>query len=217
MAKKFWVFFTLGFACSCAPTRFVKPLQKHEKAIAVSIGGPIIDYNSLPIPMPFITAAYGYGLTKSLTGFGALNITSLLYGNLQAEVGLTKQVINQKGALPGISINPVANFIYRKDFKVYPQIDLNAFWEYNNKRNFFYVGVTNWFELSATRAFDTKQPHHWIISPLIGQTFARTKWNYTVEAKLLAPNISNASVVDYKTPLGTHGAFGIYFGITRKF
>jgi hypothetical protein len=205
---------------SCAPTRFVKPLAKKQKAINVSVGGALISYGDLTIPMPFVTATYGYGIDSTLTGFGSLNITSLVYGNAQVELGVTKQILQQKGAWPGISLNPVANIIYRnKDAsKFYPELDINAFWDYNQKRNFFYVGLANWFELSGKRAYDQKQQNRWLFSPMLGQTFVRSKWNYNIELKIITPNIANNnSTVDYKTPFGTHGALGIYFGCTRKF
>jgi hypothetical protein len=39
-----------------------------------------------------------------------------------------------------------------------------------------------------------------------------------VELKIITPNIeNNNSTVEYKTPFGTKGALGIYFGYTRKF
>jgi hypothetical protein len=207
-------------ALSCAPTRFVKPLAKNEQAVNLSVGGALIGYGDLTIPMPFLTATYGYGIDSTLTAFGALNITSLCYGNMQVELGATKQLLRQKGARPAISINPVANIIYRNRdaSKFYPQLDVNAYWEYNRKRNFFYVGLSNWFELSGKRTYNQEQEHHWLFSPMIGETFVRKKWNYNVELKVIAPNIANnRSTVDYKTPLGDRGAFGIYFGITRKF
>jgi hypothetical protein len=143
-----------------------------------------------------------------------------VYGNAQVELGLTKQLLQQKGTRPGISINPVANIIYRNKnaSKFYPQLDVNAFWDHNKKRNFFYVGVSNWFELSGKRAFEQKQEHRWLFTPMIGETFVRRKWNYNIEMKMIAPNIANnTSTVEYKTPFGTHGAFGIYIGCTRKF
>ncbi len=205
---------------SCSPTRFVKPLAKRQQAVNLSLGGALISYSKLTIPMPFVTATYGYGIDSTLTAFGSLNVTSLVYGNAQFELGITKQLLQQSGAWPGVSINPVANIIYRnKDAsKIYPEIDINAFWDYNHKRNFFYLGVSNWFELSGKRAYDQQQEHHWLFTPMIGETFVRKKWNYNIELKVIAPNIANnTSTVDYKTPFGTHGAFGIYIGCTRKF
>ncbi len=220
MKKLFCALIIILCICSCAPTRFVKPLDKGQKAVNLSLGGPLINYSKLIIPMPFFTATYGYGINNTLTGFGSLNITSALYGNLQLELGATKRLLNQNGSIPAISVNPVANIIYRsKDaFKFYPQLDVNAYWDYNKGRNFFYAGLSNWFELESKRAFDEEQSYHWLFSPLIGETFVRRKWNYNIEAKMIAPNLSSAKgTVEYKTLFGSHGAFGIYFGVTRKF
>jgi hypothetical protein len=219
MIKKITVPLLICIFSSCAPTRFVKPLKAKQQAVSLSLGGPLIEYSSLAIPMPFVTAAYGYGIDSTLTAFGAVNITSALYGNIQVELGATKKLLKQKGKLPAISINPVINFIYRNQrvSRLFPQLDVNAYWDYNRGRNFFYAGLSNWFEFKNEKAHGEEQTNHWIVSPVIGETFVRRKWNYTIEAKVLAPGISNRSVAEYKTPFGSHGAFGIYFGITRKF
>lgn len=213
------LFFVCSFI-SCAPARFVKPLAAKQQAVNLSVGGPLIEYSSLVIPMPLVSATYGYGIDSSLTAFGAVNLTSAFYGNVQLEIGATKSLLNQQGASPGISITPVANLIYRdKDaFKLYPQLDLNAYWDFNRNRNYFYVGVSNWFELSGQKAHKEAQTRHWLISPMLGQAFVRKKWDFILEIKIIAPNIeSDKATVDYVTPLGKHGALGIYFGYTRKF
>ncbi len=132
MYKVFFGISLLYLFSACAPARFVKPLDKNQQAINLSLGGPLIEYGDMVIPMPLITAAYGYGIDSTLTGFGAVNITSALYGNLQLELGVTKQLLKQNNKVPAISITPIANIIYRdKDtFKFYPQLDLSAFWEF---------------------------------------------------------------------------------------
>lgn len=205
---------------SCAPSRFVKPLEKNQQAVNLSLGGPLFEYSDMVIPMPLLTAAYGYGFDSTLTGFGAVNITSALYGNLQVELGVTKQLVKQNNYIPAVSITPVANLIYRdKDaFKFYPQLDLSAFWECNSNRNYVYTGISNWFELSGKKAHEQDQQNHWLVSPYIGHSFVRRKWDLILEVKVLAPNISYVSnVVDYRSPFGKNGAFGIYVGYTRKF
>lgn len=210
----------LSTVLSCAPVRFVKPLEKNQSAISVSLGGPLIDFSNLTIPMPLLSAAYGYGIDSTLTGFAGVNITSAAYGNAQLDLGITKQLLQQNGYRPAISITPVANLIYRnKDAnKFYPQVDISAFWEYNNKRDLVYAGLSNWFELASSKSYNQDQTHHWLVTPLVGQTFIRKKWDFTIEAKVLASNLYHkSSVVDYKSPFGNNGAFGIYFGYTRKF
>ena len=220
MQNRIAVLFIVCSLYSCAPSRFVKPLAKNQQAVNISLGGPIISSDAVTIPAPFFTATYGYGIDSTLTGFGSVNLTSAFFGNVQVELGATKNLLRQKGNRPGISITPVANIIYRPKAttKIYLQLDVNAYWDFNHQRNFFYAGISNWFELSSKKASGLKQQDHWLLSPMLGQTFVRKKWDFTIEAKIIAPGLkNNYSTVEYKTPLGTHGAFGIYFGCTRKF
>jgi hypothetical protein len=205
---------------SCAPARFVKPLDKGQQAASLSLGGPLISYGSATIPIPLVSAAYGYGIDSTLTGFGGVNLTSAIYGNLQLDLGITKKLLHQKGYLPSVSVTPVANIIYRnKDAKkFYPQLDVNAYWEVNHARNLLYAGVSNWFELAGKKAYDKEQEHHWLFTPQIGHAFVRRRWDLTIEAKVIAPHIAyESNVVEYQSPFGKRGAFGIYFGYTRKF
>ena len=205
---------------SCAPQRFVKPLEKNEQAVNASFGGVLFDYNGTTIPMPFLTAAYGYGIDKTTTGFGAVNITSALFGNVQFELGLTKQLLKKQRLQPAISISPEANIIYRnrEARKVYPQLALNFFWEYGKHKDLVYISMDNWFELSRLKANDEKQQHHVFFMPAVGHSFQRKKHCLSTEMKIIAPNLSNEGlVIDYKTPLGTHGGFAIFVGYTLKF
>jgi hypothetical protein len=205
---------------SCSPARFVKPLAKHQQAIDVSFGGPLFKYEKTTIPMPFLSATYGYGIDSTLTGFGSVNITSALYGNMQLELGVTKQVVKQHGLQPGVSLIPVCNIIYRNRdaAKIYPQLDVFTYWEYGKKQNYFYAGINNWFEVAKTRTLEQEQQNHWILTPVAGHSFSNKKWNINIEAKVIAPSISNEKlVVDYQTPFNRNGAFGVYVGYTRKF
>jgi len=200
--------------------RFVKPLDKKQHAASVDAGGELIKYNSSTIPIPFVSASYGYGIDSSLTGFATLNITSALFGNFQFDLGATKQFIKQKHFYPGISVSPAFEFIYRNKnaVKFYPQLAVNAFWEYGKKKNLVYFGIDNWFELASKRAYGEKQKNHWFCMPALGHSFCGKKGSFTTEVRVIAPNISNEKlVVEYQTPFGTHGAFGVYIGYNRKF
>jgi hypothetical protein len=198
----------------------VKPLAKKQQAVNLSFGGSLIKYGTATIPMPFLTANYGYGIDSTLTGFASLNITSALFGNAQIELGATKQLLKQNKYIPALSITPVINIIYKNKNarKLYPQLAINAFWEYGKHKNIVYVGFDNWFELASKRQYEVKQQNHWTLMPTIGHSFNNKKWNFNIEAKVIAPNESNEKlVVDYVTPFKTHGAFGVYVGCTRKF
>ncbi|MCW3104397.1 MAG: hypothetical protein JWO09_2837 [Bacteroidetes bacterium] len=220
MQKPLTILLSLFLLASCSPTRFVKPLAKKEHAANLSFGGPLIKFGTATIPIPFVTVNYGYGIDSTLTGFASFNITSALYGNFQAELGATKQWTKQHAYLPALGTTLQLNAIYRNTEakKLYPQLDLHAYWEYGKRKNYFYIGASNWFELSKTRTLGVSQDKHWILMPMAGHSFNGKKWNVNIEAKIMAPNLSNEKlVVDYQTPLRNRGAFGVYIGYTRKF
>ncbi len=136
------------------------------------------------------------------------------------ELGATKQLLRQNNYFPAISFTPVANVIFRNKeaYKLYPQIAINGFWEYGKRKNFVYISLDNWFELAQKRSQDIKQPSHWIFMPSVGHSFTGKKWNFNIEAKIIAPNLSNEKlVVDYQSPFKNKGAVGVYLGYTRKF
>lgn len=214
------LFITGLFISSCAPQRFVKPLEKQQQALNASLGGVLFDYNGTTIPMPFLTLAYGYGLNETTTGFGALNVTSALYGNFQFELGLTKQIVKQREFQPAVCITPVANIIYRNSDarKLYPQLAVSTYWEYGKHNDLIYLSLDNWFELSRKKANNEKQENHLLFMPAIGHSFQRKKHCFNTEFRIVAPNLSNEGlVIDYKTPLRTHGACALFFGYTLKF
>jgi hypothetical protein len=51
---------------SCAPSRFVKPLDKGQQAVNLSLGVPLIEFSGLAISTPLITATYGKGFDLAL-------------------------------------------------------------------------------------------------------------------------------------------------------
>ena len=172
------------------------------------------------VPVPFLVAGYGYGIDSALTGFATLNFTSALFGNAHLNLGVTRQLLRQKNYFPALSVSPSFDLIYRNKnaIKFYPQVALNAYWEYGKNKNLFYVGVDNWFELSSKRAYGIKQKNHWFYMPALGHSFCGKRGSFQTEVRAIAPNLSNEKlVVEYQTPFKSHGAFGVYIGYTRKF
>ncbi|MBK9320054.1 MAG: hypothetical protein IPM91_15500 [Bacteroidetes bacterium] len=177
------------FISSCAPQRFVKPLEKQQQAGNASLGGVLFDYNGTTIPMPFLTLAYGYGLNETTTGFGAVNVTSALYGNFQFELGLTKQIVQQREFQPAICLTPVANIIYRNSDarKLYPQLAISTYWEYGKHKDLIYLSLDNWFELSGNKANNEQQENHLLFMPALGHSFQRKSIALTPNSELLRP------------------------------
>ena len=218
MKKNIYFILLLFTGFSCAPSRFVKPLEQGEKAVNISLGGPLIAFSGMTIPIPLTTITGAYGFKQNTTLFASWHTTAALFETGQAEVGVVQQLIKQNNFIPAITTTPVANVLFNKNhFNFYPQLDVNAYWHYLQKKNFFYIGVNNWFELRQTRTHNEPQTNHWFVSPQIGHTFVRNKWNYTLELKYVAINKSHENiVVEYKSP-SSNGAIGVYIGISRKF
>ncbi|MFN6947043.1 MAG: hypothetical protein ACK4ND_19020 [Cytophagaceae bacterium] len=217
--KKELLFFLI-LVSSCAPTRIVKPLEKGEKSLAVSAGGPLVNIPGIVAPLPFTSVSGATGLRSDLSLYSGINTTSLLFGVLHTDVGILKELRKPDGFLPGISIAPSINFMidhWEWNAKFYPQFDLNFYWHYINKKNFFYVGSSNWFEFSRSKAHGELLTQHWVPDVHLGHTFIIKKMGYTLEVRYLAPfNENRIVVLDYISP-GDRGAIGVYFGLSRRF
>ncbi len=214
----YWVILLLfTFIQSCAPSRFVEPLEKNEISVGGTFGGPVIDFGG-PIPMPITTVEVGYGLDTNLTVFGALHTSAAIFGNAQIDAGASYKFLDQKNLIPNLSVAPGFNFIFNFENRIakfWPKLDLNAFWNYGQRTNYFYVGVNNYFELSKTMALDQEQISPWLFSPQFGHVFKgkQENWQLTTEFKLMGPNLDNSTAfVPYKSLLGSNGATAFFVG-----
>ncbi len=206
----------LFFFGSCAPSRFVEPLKKKELSVGASFGGPALDYG-VPVPLPLTSIEIGYGIDTNLTVFGAIHTSAILFGNMQLDAGVTYRILKQKKYIPNISISPSFNFIHnlsKGSTKFWPILDLNSYWNYGQRNNYFYIGVNNYFELSKTMALDQPQSRNWLVNPQIGHVIKgkRENWQFTTEFKLLGPNIDNSYAFIPYASFGKKGAMGIFLG-----
>jgi len=111
---------------SCAPARYVKPLDKGQHALQVNLGGPIAKVPGIGvIPMPLSTVGYGYGLKEHLTLFGNLHTTSLLFGVGQVDLGAAYRCWTRKNM--GITLQPTLNVavdFYTSANRFWPQLEV---------------------------------------------------------------------------------------------
>jgi hypothetical protein len=219
--KNIFFLLVLILGAACNPTRFVKPLEKNEKAIGANFGGPLVGFGGATIPIPFTSLVGGYGINDNLTAFGSLHTTALAFGVIQSDLGVLYGFAKPNGWVPGLSASGVANVFvdtWEGNARVLPQLDVNAYWTYGKQnRNFFYTGISNWLELNNYRAHGERQEHTLLFNLQVGHTFVGRKWDFNTEFKYLAPNIERGNiVVDYKG-FGQRGAAGIYLGVIRRF
>ena len=217
------LFILFIFFQSCMPTRMIKPLKKGEKSIGAHFGGPMINFSGAPIPVPFTSVTGATGIKNNLTAFGSIHTTSALFGVAQIDLGVLKQIYQSKDSTFGITTSPQLNLSidrWEGNFKVWPVLDINAYWHYDIKNNnhFVYSGITNWFELANTRAHNEPQPNFWLPAINLGHQFTKEKVDYFIETKYMAPfNRNHETVVDYLKPFGKKGVVGVYFGFRKKF
>jgi hypothetical protein len=212
------LFFLLLILNSCAPTRIIKPLQKGEKTIGGTFGGPLINFAGAVIPMPYTSVWGAYGVDSNATAWVGLHTTSLAFADLQMDFGFTKNIYASKvNYIPNISLSPSLNFLHSfrdAEGRLYPEIDLNFYWD--KPKHLYYISSSNWFILSSKKAHNETITQHWLPTFNSGVMFKRPKTTYQLELRYLAPFNKNNSVVEYFNPLGSYGAWGIYFGINFK-
>lgn len=205
---------------SCAPSRYVRPLEKDELAVSGSFGGPLFKNFGAPIPVPFATVSAGYGLGEKLTGFAGFNLTSLSFANLQFDLGVSRLLLEAKGARPGISITPSANLILgmrEGAFHFYPSVEANAFWEYGERKSYFYAGLNTWLALNGARAHGDEQPQHLLPTLQVGHVLTGAKWDLQVDMKWGNFSAQSGDATIEWSGLAGNGAVGIFLGVTKRF
>lgn len=210
----------LAALASCAPSRFVRPLEEKQLAVSASFGGPFFKNFGVPLPTPHVTAAVGYGLKEDLTVFGGMNFLALGFKNLQLDLGLTKSFRRPEGWKPGFSISPALNPIFgtrESVFRIWPSIDANAWWEYGKRNNFAYAGLYSWFDLTKSRPHEQPQPYRILPGMQLGHVFAGNKWEFTTEFRWNSFAINNQDWTADWVGIGNLGAVSAMIGITKKF
>ncbi len=211
---------SLVLLASCAPTHYVRPLQKGELAITGTLGGSIFTNFGYPMPIPNTTVGAGYGITEKLTGYAALYPTSMAFGVLQFDIGGVYGILQPKGWRPGVSVAPGLNLagdVWESKFKIWPQLDANAYWNYGKHRNYVYAGLSSWYELAGKRAHGQDQPQFILPGFQVGHTLSSKRFDFTAELKFNNVVKSNQDLTISWLGLGTNGAMGIYFGLTKRF
>ncbi|HQQ93211.1 MAG TPA: hypothetical protein PLQ93_01545 [Bacteroidia bacterium] len=205
---------------SCAPSRFVKPLAKGQRAVSASFGGPTILFSGAVIPMPFTTICYAQGLSNQSTAFASLHITSGLFGNIQSDLGATFRLFEREKVF-GVSVSPALQLAYsignQTGLRVWPSLDANVYLHPFKTESYAYLGANSWFELSRYKAHGEVQQLHSLPSIQLGYVFVRKLWQHQVEAKYLGMGLPNLPNVVSYVGAGGKGSFGIYYTIIRLF
>src|ERR1035437_5357458 len=148
---------------SCTPSSLVRPLDKGQKVVSASLGGPLIGFAGTTIPVPLTSVMYAQGITNKTSVFGSVHPTSLLFGVFQTDIGICQGLYYNDSLRIGFSVNPALNLAFdkwEKQFKCWPQLDVNMYWNIKPNKSFLYAGVENWFELAKYKAYKETQQKH---------------------------------------------------------
>jgi len=216
----FWIGTAALVFQACSPMTMVKPLAEKQKAITATVGGPLVGFGGAVVPVPFTSIGGAYGYSEKSTITARFHTTSALFGVMHLDAGLLRQVRSQNGKIPGISVMAQGSFMldtWEHQFRFYPQLDANAWWDVGKNGSYLYTGASTWYETRSRGTGGRVQSTHVIPAFQLGYSREREKWSTRFELKYLAPFTSNQSLtVDYKAP-GNTGALGLYVGFMRKF
>lgn len=206
---------------ACVPSHYVGPLAVGEKGISATFGGPLITNFGPPIPIPFTSLGFGYGWKEKTTVFGDFHPTAASFGVIQVDAGVSHAFLKPNGAIPGVTVSPILNFgvdVWEGNARLWPEVAANAWWEYGQKKHYFYAGTSIWAELAGTKAHGEKQQQRLFPNFQIGHTLTGKKLDFNLELKYLNPVQSPAYITTVRyIPIGKQGAVGAYIGFTRKF
>ena len=202
----------------CSTVRYVRPIEKGTSVVSASLGGPITQVSGKYLPLPLLSAGYGYGVTDYLSIEAGLHITSALFGVAHVDAGVNWVPVRTKGAIPGVVLSPkvvlLSNFKPRES-RSYPVLTPTLYWE--RGRHLWYTGAENWFERHRVRADGNEQPHHWLFIPFVGYGIAKGKWHFQTEARVYMPNLSNTTGPTTNLGFGDRGIIGFFLGVNRTF
>ncbi len=229
--NKLLYFVIVVFISSCAPSRHIIPLGRHEKAVSVSVGGPILTKESTTFPEPLVSLTYAYGKSKNGTRILGVHATAASEGFYIAEYGYLKEWWFGKRNI-GFTTNMVANVGVDKsdwDVSVYPQLDANLYWHYHGDPHYYcdcpsdgkfmkfiYIGVTTYVKAYSKEKFRVPFNNDVLIAPHIGYNLGGKNWKFNAEIKWIQPWVDNTKF-DHEiwNPVGGLGTFGGYLSIYR--
>jgi len=200
-------------ASACGTVAAVRPLQKGQSSLGLSLGGPVARVAGFDIPMPYAVARYRYGLSDRVGLYAGSHLLVATMGVLGLEGGCSYHFLNQRGWVPVVGGSAGFVGLIRPgstDQAFFPQLDLSASWLFADKV-LAYVGSQSMYQFSD-------KPYV-VLAPFVGGQFdLGPRFSLGVEAKWYAPTEpTKPRNVDYRLPIAGNGAVGFVLGAGYKF
>jgi hypothetical protein len=199
-------------AVRCGTVTAVAPLRRGESALAVSLGGPVADLAGMNIPIPYAVARYRTGLSDRAGLYAGIHLLPAALGVVGVDFGFSYHFLEQRGWVPCVGAAAgIAAFIQPggRD-ALFPQLDLVGSYRMG-KRFTAYFGSQSMYQFKSAPAV--------VLAPLVGGEFRLgDRLALDLEAKWYAPTEpTRPRNVNYKLPIGNHGAVGFVLGANWLF
>jgi hypothetical protein len=176
-------------------------------------------FSGAPIPVPYTTLGYAYGISNSTTGYAHLHTTSLLFSNLQLDLGSTIKIFEKENKF-GFSCSPalqVATSLKAKNsFRLWPSTDLNFYFHPKDKSSYFYSGLNTWYDLSSKKAHNENQNAHVFPNLQLGYVIVKQKYLHQFQISYLGLGTNNLPNVVSFVGIANKGSLGFHYSFIRK-
>ncbi len=202
---------TAFVAGGCATAHHARVIGKDNIAAGLSVGGPFVDLG-LPFKAP-VPVAVGWaklGMSDRADAYMELGLTHLAFGLFSWTFGGVLQVLEQRGAVPGIAGHLAVSLLTDlREARFWPQLGVAASWKFG-RASLLYAGIDSYSELDPLRLR---------IAPLAGAELRFSdNFAFTLEGRWYEPgrNARDESVASWATVAG-QGGLGVLLGISFYF
>ena len=209
-----FILFAAIFWIGCGSTQPVRVLEEGKTKAVFSLGGPIIQFGSAPIPVPYLTIGAMHGYSHDLTLTANAHLLSAALGDIGFDAGAALRLLKQDGAIPEVTAKAqmyLFDNIARGPNapRLFPMISLNGSYLIGES-SLFYAGIDNLFQLSKPA---------YILSPFIGTEFyISRRISGQIETKWMAANINTShGILEGYAAIGGLGSIGFFLGLTYSF
>ncbi len=208
---------TFGIFAACSTVHSVRPLHKGTQAANVSLGGPLITNLGPAIPVPLLGINYLYGLTDNISVGGTAYLTDALFGTGHLELSGTWGIIDQKGAMPALSLESNLHAVsdLRTTLQFFPEVGLTPSWRLGSF--LIYTGAEAMFNLYPNMANGTTREYPAIPAFYVGANWSRKHWGLAAELKYLNPWQPNFPVGPSYVGFNQWGALAPFIAFSYRF
>lgn len=202
----------IGWATGCGLTTQVRPVPRGAVQVEAAVGGPLADVGVV-VPAPLSTAGVRYGLAERVDVAAHAHLTTLSFGVAGLDVGGDWLVLEQKGAVPAVSLGGrlygFGSVLAARTFSPRAYLEVSPALSYLLGGRFLsYVSGTGLVQFAGGRP---------LLAVAVGEEVRLEPWGVQLEARWYQPgDAASLHAADWITLRG-QGALGVVLGVRYRF